>query len=303
MINYMTHKEIDKEAWDGCIKRSVTPLPYGLSWWLDVVNPSWEALVQDNYASVMPLTQNSRFGIKYLRQPWFTQQLGIFSGHVPEKDEISRFIDSIPASIQYAEIQLNHANNLISTGYTLNFRVDHILDLSPGYINLESNYHRNCRRNIQKALHAGLYVRQGPGPSVFAGFTERNLDRTLSRHKGLFAILPAIVQASLDRCTGSVYGVYDRSEELNAAGWFVDYSGRCLFMVCASTPTGKKNQAMSLLVDHVIREKACTETVFDFTGSEMPGVSYFNSGFGATRQMYPLLKINRLPWFLRMFKR
>ena len=81
-----------------------------------------------------------------------------------------------------------------------------------------------------------------------------------------------------------------------AAGWFVYTPERCLFLVCASTSEGKRNQAMYLLVDHVIRSKSGSGLIFDFTGSNIPGVAYFNSGFGAVKSYYPTVKRNNLPW-------
>lgn len=242
-------------------------------------------------------------GIKYIRQPWYTQQLGVFSKRVMTPEEVSAFIEAVPDKFRYAEIQLNTANNPGTGNYQVNFRTNFTLDLSPSYIDLESNYHRNCRRNIQKALHNGLFVKTGQEPLFFSRFIQKNLDRSLSENTGLFETLPGIIQESIARKAGEIYCVYSQQNELYAAGWFVTIPGRCLFMVCASNPTGKKNQAMHLLVDHVIRERAGTDSVFDFTGSNIPGVAYFNTGFGATRQLYPMVKINRLPWVLRWYKR
>jgi hypothetical protein len=256
----------------------------------------------DDYSAVLPITWKSRLGIYYLCQPWFTQQLGIFSADMPRKDTISYFLSAIPGKFRLVDIQLNTSNNVVSDEFAVNYRANFILDLSPRYIQIESNYHRNCRRNVQKALCAGLYVKQGPGPSVFSRFIQRNLDRSLSENSGLFETLPAIVQTTIERGYGTIYGAYDRREDLSAAGWFVNIFGRNLFMVCASTATGKKDHAMSLLVDHMIREKAGSPGIFDFTGSNIPGVAYFNTGFGAVRQFYPVIKRNRLPWFVRLFK-
>lgn len=257
----------------------------------------------DDYVTVMPLTWKRRFGISYLRQPWFTQQLGIFSTGLVQSNDVTLFMNSIPQRFRYIDIQLNTTNALVSESFNINLRNNFVLDLSPSYIQLQSNYHRNCRRNIQKAIHQGLYVKSGPGPSVFTGYIKKNLDPSLRKNKGLFEIMPGIIQATLERSCGTVLGVYDRREELNAAGWFVNISGRCLFMVCASTAQGKKKQAMYLLVDHMIREKAGNMVAFDFTGSSMPGIAYFNTGFGAEQQIYQAVKKNRLPWMMRMFKK
>jgi len=304
LIRYITHNEIRKDAWDSCIQNSINPLPYALSWWLDAVSPGWDALIKDNYAAVMPLTWKKRFGFSYLRQPWYTQQLGIFSAENLSMKETSQFLDSVPDKYRYADIQLNASNCLLSNAFQINFRANFVLDLAFNYINIESNYHRNCRRNIQKALNEGLRVKPGPGPSVFSRFVEQNLDRSLAeKPAGLYKVLPTIIQATIDQSCGEISGVYDRNGELNAAGWFVHYFRRCQFMVCASTSGGRKKQAMYLLVDHMIREKAGTQTLFDFTGSNIPGVAYFNAGFGAVRQMYPVVRINRLPRVLRLFKK
>ena len=77
MIRYLSHDEIDKPQWDACIEGSVNSLPYAASWWLDVVSPGWEALVSEDYRSVMPLTWHKKLGVYYLYQPYLTQQLGI----------------------------------------------------------------------------------------------------------------------------------------------------------------------------------------------------------------------------------
>ena len=55
MICYLTHNQIDKQRWDECIAQSPDGLIYCWSWYLDVVHPGWEALVEDDYENVMPL--------------------------------------------------------------------------------------------------------------------------------------------------------------------------------------------------------------------------------------------------------
>lgn len=113
MIRYLSHSKIDKPQWDACIERSVNRLPYAVSWWLDVVSPGWEALVSDDYRSVMPLTWHKKLGIYYLYQPYLTQQLGIFSTQVITPEETGRFLAAIPGKFRYADIHLNTMNNSV----------------------------------------------------------------------------------------------------------------------------------------------------------------------------------------------
>ncbi|MEA3446653.1 MAG: hypothetical protein U9R19_18205, partial [Bacteroidota bacterium] len=96
-IRFLIHKQIDKRKWNQCIKSSVNGIVYAYSWYLDIVSENWEALVEDDYKSVMPLTINEKYGISYLRQPIFTQQLGVFSSQRLDSNLVKTFIKSIPS--------------------------------------------------------------------------------------------------------------------------------------------------------------------------------------------------------------
>jgi hypothetical protein len=304
LIKYLAHTEIEKNRWDLCIRQSVNRLPYAVSWWLNIVSPGWDALVQDDYMAVMPLTWNRKLGINYLFQPYLTQQLGIFSPGEISPEQEGEFLEAIPDKFRYADIHLNAMNHPVNTSFHFTSRNNFTLDLTPDYIQLLTNYHRNCRRNVQKAIHSGFSVKPGPGPSVFADFVEKNLDRKIHDiGKIICPVMQKITRESIQQGFGEILGVYKPDGKLLAAGWFHNDMERCFFMVCASTPEGKKNQAMYLLVDQVIKNKSGTELIFDFTGSNMPGVAYFNAGFGAIKSNYPAAKKNLLPWPISLFKK
>jgi hypothetical protein len=304
LIQHLEHSEINRQRWDQCIEKAENSLPYAYSWWLDAVSPGWEALVLDDYAAVMPLTRKRKFGIEYLCQPYFTQQLGILSGQVINDELSHSFIEAIPGKYRFADIRLNSSNLLVSGSFKCYYRTDYILSLNSPYIALSSAYHRNCRRNIQKALHAGLSVKEGPGPSAFSHFIQRNLEHKLSETpRNLYSLLQKITQACIRHQSGEILGVYKNNGELAAAGWFMYTPEKIFFIVCASTSEGKKEQAMYLLVDHVIGKNAGSGKIFDFTGSDIPGVAYFNAGFGSSKINYPAVKWNNLPWPLGWLKR
>jgi hypothetical protein len=304
MIEYKNHNQIDRKRWDACIEESVNRLPYALSWWLDAVCPDWEALVQGDYRAVMPLTRGRKFGFDYLYQPYFTQQLGVFFGETGDAGMVKQFLDAIPDKYRYIQVQFNMHNIIGQSDFSVTPRKNYLIDLTPSALFLAGNYHRNCRRNIQKAIHKGLKVKPGPGPALFIRFIRQNLDMQLSgTRKSFYPALYRIITASIQNSSGEILGIYNRSGKLVAAGWFITTLGRCLFQVCASTRGGKEKQAMFLLVDHMIRKMAGSGLVFDFAGSNSSGIAYFNAGFGAKETFYPALHRNKLPWLLRFLKR
>src|SRR6056297_1897646 len=95
MINYYLHKNIDKQKWDNCIQHAHNELIYAYSWYLDIVSPHWDALIQGDYEMVMPLPKKRKYRITYLIQPLFTQQLGIFYKKPLTSKEIQPFFDYI----------------------------------------------------------------------------------------------------------------------------------------------------------------------------------------------------------------
>ena len=61
------------------IETSPNGLIYAKSFYLDNICAGWNALTGENYEWVLPLTDKKKFGISYLYQPPFTQQLGVFA--------------------------------------------------------------------------------------------------------------------------------------------------------------------------------------------------------------------------------
>ena len=168
MIKYLVHKDIDKKKWDACIEKSKNEFIYAYSWYLDLVSPGWDALVYDDYRMLMPLTQDTKWGIRYLFPPLFTQQLGLFSFESINHELVDKFIHAIPQHFKYIQVKLNSGNPVPDNSeisYHLNH--NHQIDLSPGYDNLYDSFNRNCRRNINKALACNLKVKQDISAKIF----------------------------------------------------------------------------------------------------------------------------------------
>ena len=78
-IVYLNRGAIDTEKWDQVISESPAETLYPYSWYLDLVSSNWSALVEDDYRFIMPVVWKKKAGLKYVYQPFYTQQLGVFS--------------------------------------------------------------------------------------------------------------------------------------------------------------------------------------------------------------------------------
>ena len=107
MINYVRHNEIDLVKWDGCIDRSLNGNFSAYSWYLNCVCPGWDALVEGDYETIMPLPNKSKFGIRYIFPPFFVNQLGVFSGIPLTSEKTDLFLKNIPSEFKFVQAGLN----------------------------------------------------------------------------------------------------------------------------------------------------------------------------------------------------
>ena len=112
MIKLLKHNEINKIRWDECVKKSFNGNVYALSWYLDVVHHNWDALVENDYERVMPLPSSIKFGISYMFQPFFVQQLGVFSSTQLSQETVDNFIKAIPQKYRLVQYRLNSYNKV-----------------------------------------------------------------------------------------------------------------------------------------------------------------------------------------------
>ncbi|UCH15231.1 MAG: hypothetical protein JSV22_04490 [Bacteroidales bacterium] len=303
MVQYLKHSEIDKVKWDNCISGSVNEFIYSRSWYLDIVSPGWDALVKGDYESVMPLTWSRKFGIYYLYPPFFAQQLGVFSTRQIKEETVREFLMGIPGKFRLIQINLNESNPVNISSFRVKNNLNYELDLSGSYAEIYNSYSRNCRRNIKKAVDAQLTIDEKISVEDFSEFIRANLgDRITELNRNNYATLKKVLKTSSDNSTGKIYRVLTRENKLCAVGSFLITSGRCIFSVCASSEEGRSSHAMYFLVNHAIENNSNKDMIFDFSGSNIKGIAYFNSTFGARPVEYPYIYRNNLPWIIRFFK-
>jgi hypothetical protein len=300
MIRYLSHKEIDKEKWDNTIKESFNGIIYALSWYLDAVSPNWEALVMDDYQAVMPLTCNQKFGIKYLRPPSITQQLGVFSKVDKDKFSIDAFIKAIPLKFKWIDIHLNHYNQYHGLGLSEHKNFE--LSLEVDYQTLYKAYSLNTRRNLKKSEEEGLELMLVDEIEPLIELFKKNKGAQLASVKEkYYNALRLVFKQCGHRHLAKAYMVLKNGEAIAGALFYV-FKGRAIFIFSASSAEGKKSKAMFFLIDNFIKDNASKSLLLDFEGSNIESLANFYKNFGAVNVAYPTLRINRLPFWLKWAK-
>ena len=107
MLKFIQRKAINTEKWDQVISESPAETLYPYSWYLDAVASNWSALVVDDYRFIMPVVWKKKAGLKYVYQPFYTQQLGVYSKEYVDPELIKEMLSIIYKKFRFAGINFN----------------------------------------------------------------------------------------------------------------------------------------------------------------------------------------------------
>ena len=299
-IKYLKYSEIDTCKWDNCVSSASNYRVYAMSWFLDCTTGTWDALVYGDYLFVMPLTWKMKYGIKYLYQPDYCQQLGIFP---PPTDNMqTQFSATLKKHFRYIDIQINSNNNPdLFEGFISKPKTNLILPLIGNYRDLFAQFLKNTQRNIAKAHKEKVEVIRGLNANEFVIMKKKYNIGYASN--ALFITLEKIISRSVVDGKGIVLAAYTDRNDLCAGAFILRTKSRLIFLSAFSTQEGKLNSAMYAIVERLLNDYAGTGLLLDFEGSSVEGVARFYKGFGPYEEIYSHLYHSRLPFPFNLFKK
>jgi hypothetical protein len=301
MIVYHKNHEIDREQWDNCIRNSSCTRPYAWSWYLDIMAPGWEALVDDDYDSVFPVPSAARLGIRYIATPVFVQQLGAFSPDKPQDEVIVEFLDYLPEFYRF--IDLNIAQKIEIDGFRVTELPDYELDLAGPYDVLNDKFSVHCRRNVESSVKKGTVLVNDATPDELISLFLNNKGKLLKGIKpGDYLRLRNLMSFCLKNHKGRIIGARNGRGKLIYGVFVVETAGRKTMLFVVNTYQSREKRIGYFAVNELIRENAGSKVILDFAGSSIPDVATFMQSFGATMKPYYRIYRNSLFWPLRMLK-
>jgi hypothetical protein len=301
-IQYVDHHQIDPTKWDSAILRSPHPLVYGLFEYLNAVcELQWDALIYKDYEAVFPLPFKKKFGIKYLIQPVFCQQLGAFgsNGNVSTND----FLSAIPKRFFRVRLQLNPYFDQTNEVESIQTKPAGII-ASSGKLTTKTNmtiqlsqpldYNKDCKKNLHRLTELPIEYKINAISIREAIDTYRKAwgkqnPEIGDEHYQLFA------NACSEKLSFTVTAHHQTEGTLLGAAIFLitpENTKRSLHYVCAGpTETGKSIGVMHGIIDFILNRYKGENMLFDFEGSSIASVASFYKKFGATEE--PFFCFNR----------
>ena len=289
MIKHLTRNELDVKKYDNCISKAINSRIYAYSWYLDIVCDNWDVLVLDDYQAVMPLPKQKKYGVSYVYQPPWTQQLGIFSPTEVSQKVISSFIKKT-TSIFLLYYNFN-AQNLNLKHVRKSIKINYELNLNKTYDGTFNDYRKDRKKSLRKATEHKLYFEDGNNVKELIQLY-KEVFPLLNIKDELFKRLYELLEFCLNEEHGFQRNIYMQNQ-IVARGFFLHYKNRIYYLFGASNKQGKKIGATTFMIDSVLKQFANTQNVFDFEGSSIASIGNFYKSFGAMNVPYPVFEIRK----------
>jgi len=292
---------IDAAKWDNCIVKTEANRIYAKHIYLQYLADNWSGLIMNDYTAVMPIIWRKKWGIRYAYDAPFIQQSGLFGTYT--SDDLKQAVAATTRYVKYGDLYFNHTNKVQSFLPTARVATNLIIPLHLDYKTVSENYNNHLKSKLRKASTQSLQYLPGNDIELavntyrqlyaprFPAVTAINYQRLMQVAKQL------LIQ---QRCF--IRSATDKANNLLAVALFLKDENR-IYNILPSTPEeGRRVSAMHFLINNVIQEFAGTPLIFDFEGSDVPGIRAFYQSFGAANEPYYHLHYNHLPMLIRWLK-
>ncbi len=304
-IKYYLHSEIDKIKWDNVIDNALNSNIYAYSWCLDsLTNNQWDALIAGNYKVIMPLPRKTKWGFNYIYQPYFNQQLGIFSINEINAELVALFLKELQLKYKLIHLHLNEQNPVtaISKNCTIIKRTNFQLKLNCSYISIYDNYNSDCKKNLSKSQIAGYQVRKNVAIEMVSQSFFHQYGVHYPNNQELEKKIIDCAKKAISLNRGFTRALYGTDGKLWCCGFFMIDNSKIYYTMASSTAEGRKVSAIHTLIDEIIKEYATQNYIFDFEGSDIPNVAFLYAKFGSYKTFYHEIHCENLSFISKKLK-
>ena len=302
-IKLCASHEIDPEKWNSCIANNANGLIYSQYQYLSLLTKNWSAIVIGDYAAILPLPWNQKWGIRYYQAIPFVQQLGLI-GNI-DKSQIPRVLELIREYAIYGDLFFNYSNKELAMAVPILTKTNLVLDLRQDYISTAKNYKRDLTQNLEKAKkHHPIYQTNPQFSNTLEIYQQQYGNRFNWVSQSDFQKLKEVLTfyASKEQCL--VRELIDQTtEELLASAILLKDNKRLYLLINTITAKGRQQSSNHLLIDSIIHEFSETALLLDFEGSEIPGVKDFYMNYNPIVQPYYHFHHNSLVWPFNLLKK
>ena len=298
MIIYLKNTEIDRVHWDTCLKNAGVGKPYPYSWYLDIMAPGWEALIDDDYDSLFPVPAKEFLGLKFTCTPVFVQQLGAYSPDKPAPSALTEFLDYMPEIFRLTDLRIGQKTDY--PGYWIREKQNYVINLSYPYGTLADRFTHDCRRILAAGTRKKVMVVSDISPAEMTDLciTNRKLSGLHARRDD-YEKLGKLMKYCLKTKKGKILGVRTYGKKLIYGIFIIFIHGSITVIAEGHTPRSIERNLSCMVINAIIKEHSASMKLLDLAGASQKSAIPAGIMFGGMAIPYYRICRNRILWPFR----
>ena len=294
-IRYLKNKQIDKTRWDEIIDKSPNGLIYAYSWYLDELAEHWDALIIGDYEMIMPLPWKYKYGLPLIYTPFFVQRLGIFAKSEITIDMYATFLKAIPRKFRYINLSLCINEPVPLRNVLLKRkRTNFILQIDKPYEDIRKGYSRNVKRILDNNVNCRFRLSDDLS-GILINYQDTFKKKVSIDMEKSFESIAAAAQMALEKKFLIPCELVGEDDERLASFLFFTSHGRAYSLAGGQTQKGYALNATYRLMDCFFQTYCQQIKIFDFEGSDVPGIAEFFKKWGSQPEYYSQICLARFP--------
>lgn len=284
-LQKIKRKDLDVDKYSKALNDASNYRIYAEHWYLDILTEEkWECLVFGDYEVIMPIPLQYKFGIKFVLQPIYCQQLGVFY-----KEEISEEIfREFEKKLHKYRVRAYHFNEENTEKFSPEGerRVNQILNIDKPYEYIFKEYRKGRKSDINVAKKANLNLVKKLNIDELITLNRENQDAFISeKNRNKLKLLFESLRRN-GKLIG--YSLRNNRNENIAMCLLSDSGNRIILIFLIRNKSKKPCGEISFLLNEIFKDFSQVVKEFDFEGSAIPGVASFNESFGADKRLYTI---------------
>lgn len=279
-MHIIPHYKVDTTRWDALVYANER-VPYDYSWYLSTVSEYWYLYVNEEYTKGFAFSTSKRLGIENITVAPFVREQQLYGSWTSQ--EVETACSKLKAKFKGGIFQTNFPLDGVQRSYQ---------------VVTEMKLEKHAERNIQKALKNELSVVDSVDIATsFQILAEELGEKIPGFDSGKQQLLYRLFATLQER---NLLIVKEIRHHNTVVGGLFFYKGkeRDVYIKGGANEIGKKWGGMYLAMQLQIQATLSNGKLFDFDGSEVPGVKRFNQYFGTEDHFYYQISWNKNPlWY------
>lgn len=276
-------KDLDLKKYSNAIQTALNYRIYAEYWYLDAqTDEKWECLIYDDYEVVMPIPLQYKLGFKFVLQPFYSQQLGVFYKQEISKELFKDFENRLHKyRVRAYSFNEENTERFQPKGEK---KVNQILNLNRPYTSIHKHFSKDRLKDIRRNSKLNLVLKEEFDFDLFFELRKKAYEELESMLD--VNLTKKFIKSLIESKKYKAFTLCNSNQEVLSMVLFGASKSRLIQLFSVRNKSIEPKGAFPFLLNQVIEKFAESELILDFEGSMVPGIARRNESFGAEIRYY-----------------